>query len=211
MQEQSDIQKVQPELDQAGGRGCTRMFIMIQNLSRMSVLHKIRRVCLRMCVFQVILCRHSTDKTTIHFSLNQRTTGIKNKTQNNFNILVTLWSFSCSSKDPIVCKVHLWFPPAVLTPAGCINDTNVLLWSAFLCTPAMSFLIVCAFFWCSKRSDGAVCRITWLFLWFLMQVYSNSFERHPFVKAVCALFSLSCWGTISQDLKGLWKQTFGSM
>lgn len=50
---------------------------------------------------------------------------------------------------------------------------------------------------------------------FLMQVYSNSFERKPFVKAFysssCALFSLLLRHYSSRILKRLWKQTFGSM
>lgn len=46
---------------------------------------------------------------------------------------------------------------------------------------------------------------------FLMQVYSNSFERKPFYSSSCALFSLLLRHYSSRILKRLWKQTFGSM
>lgn len=65
--------------------------------------------------------------------------------------------------------------------------------------------MVCAFFEVQSKVI-VVCGITWLFLWFLMLVYSNSFEGQPSVLA-SPILSFACWGTIYQDLERLYKQT----
>lgn len=91
-------------------------------------------------------------------------------------------------------QAYQWSISTVLPHAICIKIMRQMFFCNlcffFICIPCYVAFNCVNILWSSKPSDRAVCGITWVFLLFLMQVYSKSFERQSSVKAFSPSFLL---------------------
>lgn len=96
-----------------------------------------------------------------------------------------LWLSNCSSTDPNIR--HPWVQLYSLPHYHQIIR-QMFFCNLFICIPCYVAFNCVRILWSSKQSDRPVCGITCVFLLFLMQVHSNSFERQPSVRAFRPLF-----------------------